>query len=320
MKITSLDLPSSVEALGTIREELPEAIPITEVMTGLKTWTNPLNRFTVIRLHRSADPAKRSKEWEDKTRAGMDTANWLREYELVWEALNGRAVYQDEWSHEFHTSRTSLGWNPSLAVGRGWDFGLYPACLFCQLFPHSRLIVLRECIGEDIDTERFMYEVDRLSNEWFPNARFVEFVDPTGKNRVGTDGRTYTQLLAKKPLKAKKIYLGANAPAARRTSVIDFLKENVKGSASLLVDPSCEMLIKGFNGGYMYAFFQGTLKSRPEKNIFSHIHDSLQYLCSKVRTVDMSVDLRTIKPVEPRYGGRQPPAITVVEQQESYGR
>lgn len=320
MKITSLDLPSSVEALGTIREELPEAIPITEIMTGLKTWTNPLNRFSVIRLHRSADPAKRSKEWEDKTRAGMDTANWLREYELVWEALNGRAVYQDEWSHEFHTSRTSLGWNPSLAVGRGWDFGLYPACIFCQLFPHSRLICLRECIGEDIDTERFMYEVDRLSNEWFPNARFVEFVDPTGKNRVGTDGRTYTQLLAKKPLKAKKIYLGANAPAARRTGVIDFLKENVKGLPSLLVDPSCEMLIKGFNGGYMYAYFQGTLKSRPEKNIFSHIHDSLQYLCSKVRTVDMSVDLRSIKPVEPRYGGRQPPALTVIDQQTSYGR
>ena len=320
MKITSLDLPSSVEALGTIREELPEAISITEVMTGLKTWTNPLNRFSVIRLHRSADPAKRSKEWEDKTRAGMDTANWLREYELVWEALNGRAVYQDEWSHEFHTSRTSLGWNPSLAVGRGWDFGLYPACIFCQLFPHSRLICLRECIGEDIDTERFMYEVDRLSNEWFPNARFVEFVDPTGKNRVGTDGRTYTQLLAKKPLKAKKIYLGANAPAARRTGVIDFLKENVKGLPSFLVDPSCEMLIKGFNGGYMYAYFQGTLKSRPEKNIFSHIHDALQYLCSKVRTVDMSIDLRTIKPVEPRYGGRQPPALTVIDQQTSYGR
>jgi hypothetical protein len=248
----------------------------------------------------------------------MDTANWLREYELVWEALNGRAVYQDEWSHDFHVSKTSLGWNPNLAIGRGWDFGLYPACIFCQLFPHSRLIVIRECIGEDIDTERFMYEVDRLSAEWFPNARFVEFVDPTGKNRVGTDGRTYTQLLARKPLRAKKIYLGANAPVARRTAVIDFLKENVKGQPALLVDPSCEMLVKGFNGGYMYAYLQGTLKTKPEKNIFSHIHDALQYLCSKVRTVDMKVNLATVKPVEPRFGGRTPSPIPQVE--GTYGR
>lgn len=307
MKVTSLDLPSSVEALGTIREELPEGLAIEEVMPGVKAWENPINRFTVIRLHRTADPSKRSKEWEERTRAGMDTANWLREYELVWEALNGRAVYQDEWSHEFHVSKASLGWNPRLAVGRGWDFGLYPACIFCQLFPHSRLIVLREAVGEDIDTERFMYEVDRLSNEWFPSARFVEFIDPTGKNRVGTDGRSYTQLLAKKPLRAKKIYLGAYAPVARRTSVIDFLKENVKGLPCLLVDPSCDFLIKGFNGGYMYAYHQGTLKTKPEKNIFSHIHDGLQYICSKVKTVDMAGSLPKIQPVEPRFGGRVKP-------------
>jgi len=104
MKISSLDMPSVVEALGKVREELPEALPIEEVMTGLKTWRNPINRFCVIRLHRTADPKKRTKEWVEKTRAGMDTANWLREYELVWEALNGRPVYQDQWGAEFHVS------------------------------------------------------------------------------------------------------------------------------------------------------------------------------------------------------------------------
>jgi hypothetical protein len=311
MKITSLDLPTSVEALQTAQEELPEAIAIEEVMTGMKTWVNPINHFHVIRLHRSADPKKRSKEWVEKTRAGMDTANWLREYELQWEALDGRPVYQNEWSHEFNVAKASIGWNPQLAVGRGWDFGLYPACLFAQLFPHSRLIVLRECIGQDIDTERFIYEVDRLSNEWFPDARFVEFVDPTGKNRVGTDGRTYTRLLAAKPLKAKKIYLGANAPAARRTAVIDFLSANVRGLPCMLIDPSCDILIKGFSGGYMYAYFQGTLKTKPDKNIFSHIHDALQYLCSKVKTVDMQrgADGVYYHPVEPRYGSGKKPSV-----------
>ena len=302
MKITALDIPQTVEALEAIKEELPDSVgDIEELLPGLKAWVNPINKFRVLRLHRTADPDKRTQEWITKARSGLSTSDWLREYELVWEALDGRPVYADEFSHEFHTSRTSLGWNPSLVVGRGWDFGLYPACLFAQLFPHSRLIVLRECIGEDIDTERFIYEVDRLSHEWFPGAKFAEFVDPTGRNRAGTDGRSYTNLLSAKPLRARRIYLGANAPAARRSAVIDFLKENVKGLPCCLIDPSCEILLKGFGGGYHYPYKNGTLSAKPDKNLFSHIHDGLQYLCSKIRTVKMVSDI-PLRVTEPRFG------------------
>lgn len=308
MKITSLDLPPDVNALSIARAELPDQLQIDQIMQGLVGWRNPINRFRVLRLHYTADPVKRTPEWKERTRAGIDTSNWLREYELVWEALDGRPVYEDHFSYSFHVSSTPLGWNPRLAVCRGWDFGLYPACIFVQLFQYGRLLVLRECCGEEIDTERFVYEVDRLSNEWFPGARFVEFIDPTGKNRVGTDGRAYTNILTAKPLKARTIHLGKNAPAERKKAVVDFLKENVKGLACFLVDPSCEILIKGFNGGYLYAYQQGTLKTRPEKNFFSHIHDGLQYVCSRVKTVDLSSEAKTYTPVEPRFGQQKPPA------------
>jgi len=302
LKITSLDMPVVASQLSAIREELPEAIPITDLLTGLKAWTNPVNQFRVLRLHRTADPHKRTQQWVDQTRAGLSTSDWLREYELIWEALDGRPVYADEWGPEFHSSRTPLGWNPALVVCRGWDFGLYPACVFTQLFPHGRLMVLREAVGVDIDTERFAYEVNRLSGEWFPNGTFVEFVDPSGKNRAGTDGRSYTNILTKKPLRAKRIILGAINIVARRTAVVDFLKDNVRGSPCMLVDPSCETLLKGFNGGYMYAYNNGTLKTKPEKNIFSHIHDALQYVCSKVLAVDLKVRPDGVKVIEPRFG------------------
>jgi hypothetical protein len=309
MKITALDLPQNAEdPLLPIKEELPEGPEIIDVMQGLKVWRNPVNRFFICRLHCSADPNKRSKEWREKTKAGMDAATFAREYDLVWEALEGKPVYVENWSSEFHISRTSLGWNPRYTVCRGWDFGLYPACVFAQLFPYSRLIILREAVGIDIDTERFIYEVHRLSNEWFPGGRFIEFIDPTGKNRAGTDGRAYTQLLAKAPLRARRIIPGENSPVKRRGTVIDFLKENVKGLPCLLVDPSCEYLIKGFNGGYLFAYNQGTLKPKPEKNIFSHIHDALQYLCSKIRLVDLKIRDQEIRPSEPRFGqGKAPP-------------
>ena len=295
-------MPTAVEQLAAIREELPEAIAVTDLLPGLKAWDNPLNKFRVLRLHRTADPYKRTQQWVDQTRAGLSTSDWLREYELIWEALDGRPVYADEWGAEFHSSRTALGWNPALTVCRGWDFGLYPACIFTQLFPHNRLMVLREAVGVDIDTERFTYEVNRLSSEWFPNASFIEFVDPSGKNRAGTDGRSYTRILSKKPLRAKRIVLGAVSIVARRTAVVDFLKDNVRGSPCLLIDPSCEYLLKGFNGGYMYAFNNGTLKPKPEKNIFSHIHDALQYVCGKILTTDLKMQSEGIKVVEPRFG------------------
>lgn len=312
MKITSLDIPTDVASLNAIKEELPEAIEVEEIMHGLKAWRNPINHFRVMRLWRGADPAKRTQEWVDKARAGLSSSDWLREYELVWEALNGRPVYLDEWSPEFHTSKSSLGWNPKLVVGRGWDFGLYPATVFCQLFPHNRLMVLREAVGEDIDTERFAYEVDRLSHEWFPGATFIEFIDPTGRNRAGTDGKSYTNILSAKPLRARKIISGANAPVQRRTAVIDFLKENIRGLPCLFVDPSCTTLLKGFNGGYHYALFQGTLKSKPEKNFFSHIHDSLQYLCSKVRTVSLRLDNK-YSVIEPRFTSAKPPILPPID-------
>ena len=309
IKITSLDLPSTPEALSVIKEELPEDIEVTELMPGLKCWTNPSNLFKVIRLHRSADPLKRTAEWMKTTRAGMDTATWLREYELIWEALEGKPVYEDDWSSEFHTSKSPLGWNPRLTVCRGWDFGLYPAVIFAQLFSQSRLMVLREAVGVDIATERFTYEVSRLSLEWFPGARFVEFIDPTGKNRAGTDGRAYTQLLTKKPLLAKRVIRGANAPASRHTAVVSFLSSNVRGHPSLLVDSSCDYLLKGFNGGYMYGYNKGTLKPKPEKNIFSHIHDALQYLCSKIRVTDLTFKDEQITITEPRFGRVKPTEI-----------
>ena len=306
--ITSLDLPTRVENLSEYEAELPENINLQHEGQGLSHWKNQINQFCVIRLHRSADPLKRSQAWIDKTRSTMAISDYLREYELHWEALEGKPVYSDEYAREFHVAKSSLGWNPKLAVCRGWDFGLYPACIFAQLLPFSRLIVLREAVGIDIDTERFVDEVSRLSGQWFPNATYYEFVDPTGRNRAGTDGRSYTNLLTAKPLRANKIILGANAPVKRRTSVIDFLKENLRGLPCLLIDPSCDYLVKGFGGGYMYKYTKGTLNPKPDKNIYSHIHDALQYLCSKVRSTNLDVLYKgPVAVTEPRFGGRVPP-------------
>jgi hypothetical protein len=308
MKLTSLDLPDSPEALEAITEELPEGVEVEEPWHGLKAWLNPINGFRVVRLHYSADPVKRTDEWRERERKayGIKGSEWNREYELMWESLEGRPVYADYWDASFHVSRQPLGWNPKYPVCRGWDFGLNGACVFAQLFPHARLLILREAVSEDIGFERFVEEVARLSLDWFPGARFIEFIDPTGRNRFGSNEWTYSRILAGRPIGARRIIPGENAPAKRIQCVTDFLNSNVKGLPSYLVDPSCETLIKGYNGGYFYAYKRGTLKDAPEKNFFSHVHDANQYLCSKVLRVMLSASDSITSISEPRYGRRGP--------------
>jgi len=55
----------------------------------------------------------------------------------------------------------------------------------------------------------------------------------------------------------------------------------VEGKPAFIVDRRCSMLIKGFEGGYSYRRMEVSgerYADKPDKNMFSHVHDSLQYL------------------------------------------
>lgn len=308
MKLSSLDLGGAEqESLEVVKDELPEGATIEEPWHGLKTWVNPINGFRVIRIHYSVDPKRRTPEWKASERRKYGESEWNREQEIIWQSFKGRAVYADWWQHEIHVAKQSLKWNPKLPVCRGWDFGLNGACLFTQLFPHMRLFVLREAVSEDIGFERLLEEVQRLSNEWFPGAEFIEFVDPTGRYRQGADEKSYVSMLTNPPIRARQVVSGANDMPSRIKGVTDFLKEHVKGLQCYQVDPSCETLIKGFDGGYFYPFGKGNqLKPKPDKNFYSHVSDANQYVCSKIRHVKLGIKSRSGVISEPRYTDRAP--------------
>jgi hypothetical protein len=55
----------------------------------------------------------------------------------------------------------------------------------------------------------------------------------------------------------------------------------VEGKPAFILDRRCSMLIKGFEGGYAYKRMEVSgerYADKPDKNMFSHIHDALQYL------------------------------------------
>ena len=54
-----------------------------------------------------------------------------------------------------------------------------------------------------------------------------------------------------------------------------------EGLPSFLVDRRCQTLLKGFQGGYCYRRMQVSgerYDDKPDKNMYSHIHDALQYM------------------------------------------
>ena len=54
-----------------------------------------------------------------------------------------------------------------------------------------------------------------------------------------------------------------------------------EGLPSFLIDRRCPTLIKGFEGGYSYRKLQVSgerYDTKPDKNMYSHVHDALQYL------------------------------------------
>lgn len=63
--------------------------------TGLRIVRNDTNRFCVITLHYTADPAKRTKAWHDEASAGMHPAKFAQEYEIDYTALYGEKVFPE---------------------------------------------------------------------------------------------------------------------------------------------------------------------------------------------------------------------------------
>jgi hypothetical protein len=98
----------------------------------------------------------------------------------------------------------------------------------------------------------------------------------------------------------------SNKPELRIQAVERLLSQQLEGKAMYLIDPRCQMLIKGFRSGYRYRVKKnGELEDSPDKNEYSHVHDANQYADSvidmNVRGVAMSSTRREVKRVQYMY-------------------
>lgn len=231
------------------------------------------------------DRLAQGRSYYERIKAGK-TVEWIKVYVkgAYGSVFDGKPVYP-EFNDTLHVREIQP--LPGVKLTIGLDFGLTPAAVIVQQDARGRLLILDELCGEDMAIRQFITDVLKPQLEavypgWLTSdsPNMLEIVgDPAGQQRGQTDERSCFDEVraAKLPIRAAK----SNAWLARRGAVAWFLSRLHLGQPTLLMDPCCTVLRKGFNGAYKYRRLQVAGAERyteeAEKNAYSHPHDALQY-------------------------------------------
>ena len=189
----------------------------------------------------------------------------------------GKPVYP-QFVSETHIAEEEIPIAVGVPLYIGVDFGLTPAAVFGQKV-RGRWLLQSEIVAIDMGIVRFAELLRQEIATRFSGLDVNIIGDPAGDFRAQTDESTPFQILRGAGLRA--IPAPSNSVDLRLESVASQLTKMSDGQPAFLIDRRCPTLIKGFQGGYCYRRMQVSgerYDDKPEKNMYSHIHDALQYL------------------------------------------
>lgn len=207
------------------------------------------------------------------------TKSWIDVYVMnrLGSIQEGKPVYPSFVS-ETHVATEEIPIADGVPLYIGIDFGLTPAAVFGQKV-RGRWLIQAEIVAIDMGIVRFAEMLRQEIATRFGNLDVHIYGDPAGDFRAQTDESTPFQILRGAGLRA--VPAPSNSVDLRLESVSSCLNKMVDGKPAFLVDRRCPTLIKGFEGGYSYKRMQVSgerFDDKPDKNMYSHIHDALQYL------------------------------------------
>jgi hypothetical protein len=230
----------------------------------------------------------------------------------VRKAADLRLVYPT-FREKVHVASRHLEYDPAHPLLFGGDFARNPVVIVGQEIG-GQLRILREFCGANIDVAAFTRDrVVPALNQLYPGwqeRRPRGWGDPSGGNRTGGDDSTAFQHAKEGGLALYPCW--TNDPDERVRAVTRRLERLVGEGPALVVDPRCTMLLGGFKGGYRYERkkVEGAIdefKEEPRKDMFSHPHDGLQYLCAGLDRGSRATDeqlRRQAREAGPRPNGR----------------
>ena len=195
---------------------------------------------------------------------------------------SGQPVYGDNFNDELHVSKDPIKLIPYATIYAGVDFGLTPCCVFAQRSIEGQWQILAEIstpLGETLSLVQFAPMLKSYIDTNFAGHRLCVYGDPSGGFR-DQQGMTAFDIFRNKGIIVQAAPTNNFMP--RKDAVLQPLMRLINGNPGFLLDKSCRILRKGFNGQYKYRklHVSGDAKytSEPDKNAYSHPHDALQYL------------------------------------------
>ena len=231
----------------------------------------------------------------EKGMAGK-SADWIavnlaNEYGLV---IDGKPVYP-EYNDLVHCPADGVPILPHLPIGIGWDFGLTPCICLVQLTDRGQLRIIDELTSEDMGVKQFARDCVKpfLAKYLSQTSVGLSMGDPAGNNRHETEATASLNILndleEEDAEQFTPLELGffteaapSNVIVKRHGAVKHYLTKMVDGQPGLLIDKKCKVIRKGFQGGYKFRKLavsgEERFKEIPDKNLYSHPHDALQYI------------------------------------------
>lgn len=203
------------------------------------------------------------------------------EYGYVQE---GKPVYP-EYVDSIHCKEFEIA--SSIPVYRGWDFGLSPACVYTQLMPSGQWRIFDEVIATRMGARSMGEQVVQHTNMQYPDLTIEgDYGDPAGRTPSETDEKTCFQILRSLEI---DIEPGEQNLERRLDAVRSRFNRMIDGEPAILVHPRCKTIRKAFRGGYKFRRLQVSgdrYTDKPDKDQFSHPMDAVQYVATRLFTVD----------------------------------
>jgi hypothetical protein len=197
----------------------------------------------------------------------------------------GKIVFP-EYNTDFHAV-DDIPIISGLDIHLGWDFGLTPACIVCQITPMGQLRVIKEFTTDRMGLRNFVEHVV------LPGLAALFPDNKIGESEADPSGTSADQIIEELSAIGELCSLGIPTQPAysndlhpRLSSIKYFLNKLIDGKPAFLVSKKgCPMLHLAFAKMYFFKKLMivnsDTYKEKPEKNSYSHICDAMQYLAMK---------------------------------------
>jgi len=198
-------------------------------------------------------------------------------------AVDGKPVWP-MFKDSLHVSHETIK-STDGPVTVGIDFGLTPAAVFIQQTATGQYQVLSEVVTEDTAADEFGTILKAHAARHYPGSKISYWGDPAGSQRSQADKHTPFLILKAEGIDCRPAITKSGKPNdfdIRVKAVSrNLLKLDMGGEPALIISPACKYLRRALSGGYKYRQLQVSGDERynvePEKNIYSHVAESLQY-------------------------------------------